>query len=181
MFRSALQRIYNPDSRVSRETSEVGSPLVQLYRSKFSREGVLELVPDGEHNLYDEIQSHAQSTDINMILQRYFSGDAAALSRIQGVYADISEMPSNYHDAMTLIDNARKDFAKLPVEIQAKFGNDANQWIAQMGSDTWLSAMGIVSDSSAAAAPAAPDVTDVPVAPAAPAASAAVGGDINEP
>lgn len=176
MFISALQRIYNPESRVSRETSEVGSPLVQLYRSKFSREGVLELVPDGEHNLYDEIQSHAQSTDINMILQRYFSGDAAALSRIQGVYADISAMPDNYHEAMTLIDNARKDFAKMPREIQEKFDYDANQWIAAMGTDTWLTAMGIATpqtgeDVSVPSADASVDA--VPVAPAAPAAVAA--------
>lgn len=175
MFRSALQLIYGPkvlpafdsdDQLVySRSAADSGSPVVQLYRSQFRKDGTLELIPDGEHDLYAEIQSHAASTDIQMILQRYFNGDPAALSRIQGVYADVTEMPKDIHQAMQMMDTARADFARLPVDIKELFDNDANQWLASLGTADWYSKMGVSSpvESPADVVSVAPDT--VPVAP----------------
>ncbi|UPW41000.1 internal scaffolding protein [Sigmofec virus UA08Rod_5824] len=143
-FRSALQRIFDdPVDRGVQECfwSDPGSRIHQLYRTTFSKDGVLDLVPDGEEDVYVLIQSHAASTDIKLILDRYFSGDPAALARVQGVYADLSEVPDNYHEAMQIIDNARKDFLTLPPEIKAKFGNDPNQWLASLGTADWYAAM----------------------------------------
>lgn len=139
---------------VSRETfwtrhdTAAGDGIVPLYRSSFTKEGVLQLVRDGEHDLYADIQSHAASTDLNMILERYFSGDPSALSRVQGVYMDVTSVPENYHEAMQLIDNARKDFAVLPPEVKERFDNDPNQWIASLGTADWLSKMQISSVSA---------------------------------
>lgn len=125
-----------------------GSPVVPLYRSQYNKDGVLELIEDGQHDLYAEIQSHAASTDMQLILDRYFNGDPSALSRVQGVYADITDMPTTIHEAMTIMDNARKDFETLPPVIKEQFGNDANQFLAQMGTDDWLAKMQLPVDKS---------------------------------
>lgn len=155
MFKSWLDIVFGPT--VSRETSrervasadefwlypvsEEGCGIVQLYRADYTKEGVLELKEDGEHDLYADIQSHVASTDLNMILERYFSGDPTALNRVQGTYMDVTQVPDNYHEAMAMIDNARKDFAQLPPEIKERFNNDANQWIAALGTADWFTKM----------------------------------------
>lgn len=121
--------------------SEEGNCIVPLYRADYTKEGVLELKEDGEHDLYADIQSHVASTDLNMILERYFSGDPTALNRVQGTYMDVTRVPDNYHEAMAMIDNARKDFAQLPPEVKERFNNDANQWIAALGTADWFDKM----------------------------------------
>lgn len=155
MFKSWLDIVYG--SSVPRETSrervasadefwlypvsEEGCGIVSLYRADYTKEGVLELKEDGEHDLYADIQSHVASTDLNMILERYFSGDPTALNRVQGTYMDVTQVPDNYHEAMAMIDNARKDFAQLPPEVKERFNNDANQWIASLGTADWFTKM----------------------------------------
>lgn len=124
-----------------RPLSREGCGLVPLYRADYTKEGVLELKEDGEHDLYADIQSHVASTDLNMILERYFSGDPTALNRVQGTYMDVTRVPDNYHEAMAMIDNARKDFAQLPPEVKERFNNDANQWIAALGTADWFDKM----------------------------------------
>lgn len=155
VFKSWLDIVYG--SSVSRETSrervasadefwlypvsEEGCGIVPLYRADYTKEGVLELKEDGEHDLYADIQSHVASTDIHMILDRYFAGDPEALNRVQGSYIDASEVPDNYHEAMSLLYNARKDFLTLPPEIKEKFNNDPDQWIAALGTADWFDKM----------------------------------------
>lgn len=121
--------------------SESGSPLQQKYVASYDKYGVLQLDPDGEHNLYEDIQSFRASTDMNLILSRYLNGDPSVLSRVQGFYMDISEMPTNVHEAMTLMDRARSDFDKLPVDIKEKFNFDSNQFLASLGTDEWFDKM----------------------------------------
>lgn len=155
MFKSWLDIVYGHS--VPRETSkarvasadqfwiypesEEGCGIIPLYRADYTKEGVLELKEDGEHDLYADIQSHVASTDLNMILERYFSGDPTALNRVQGTYMDVTQVPDNYHEAMAMIDNARKDFAQLPPEVKERFNNDANQWIAALGTADWFDKM----------------------------------------
>lgn len=134
-------RVASADQFWTYPESEEGCGIVPLYRADYTKEGVLELKEDGEHDLYADIQSHVASTDLNMILERYFSGDPTALNRVQGTYMDVTQVPDNYHEAMAMIDNARKDFAQLPPEIKERFNNDANQWIAALGTADWFTKM----------------------------------------
>lgn len=133
-------------SKRERFFSRVGSPVVDEFSAVYDRSGVLQLEKTGEHSLYDEIQSHKDSTDIQMILNRYFNGDPAVLSRVQGAYMDIVGMPTNVHEAMALVDNARADFAKLPPSVKELFGNDPNQFLASIGSPEWLEKMQVPVD-----------------------------------
>lgn len=138
-FTSQFDRLYGADRK--RRFSNTGSGVVVTYSPSYDSDGILQLEASGTHNLYDEIQSHRESTDLALIISRYFNGDPGVLSRVQGVYADISEMPRNIHEAMSLMENARSDFFKLPPDIKEQFGNDPNQFLASLGSAEWLTKM----------------------------------------
>ena len=121
----------------------VGSGIIPTYTPHLEKDGTLTLVKDGEHNLYEEIQSHKDSTDLQLIINRYMNGDPAALSRVQGAYGDFSQMPQSMHEAYDLMRKAELDFKKLPAEIQASFDNDPTKFIMSLGSDEWLEKMQI--------------------------------------
>lgn len=121
----------------------VGSPLVQQYTAAYDKDGVLQLSESGQHDLYQDIQSHAASCDLAVIINRYFNGDPSALSRAQGIYADISTAPGTIHEAANLMRQAEADFLRLPVDIKEKFGNDPMRFLSTLGSDEWMAAMQI--------------------------------------
>ena len=152
-FETQYQRIFDPDKR-RRFAANPGSGVVKEYTAQYRQDGVLELVETGAPDLYADIQSHKDSCDLQLIINLYFNGDPAALSRVQGVYMDVSEMPDNIHQAMQLMDNARRDFDTLPVDIKAKFGNDPNQFLATLGTEQWFANMQIAQDGSAGSAKA---------------------------
>lgn len=120
-----------------------GSPEVQEYRPMYDSDGVLQLEPTKMHDLYADIQSYAASCDLQMIINRYFNGDPAVLNRVQGVYADISQMPDSIHGVYNLMEQARADFGALPADIKERFGNDPMRFIASLGTPEWRDAMQI--------------------------------------
>lgn len=121
----------------------VGSGIIPTYTPHLEKDGTLTLVKDGEHNLYEEIQSHKDSTALQLIINRYMNGDPSVLSRVQGAYGDFSDMPQSMHEAYDLMRKAEHDFKKLPAEIQASFDNDPTKFIMSFGSDEWLEKMQI--------------------------------------
>lgn len=129
-----------------RYTSNPGNPIVQEYRAELDKTGreIIRLVPDGETNLYEQIQSHKASTDLQQIINRYFNGDSAALQRSQAYYGDITAMPTNMHEAVNLMRNAQADFDRLPVDIKEQFGNSWETWVSTLGTQEWADKMKIV-------------------------------------
>ena len=121
----------------------VGSPEVQQYRPMYDSDGVLQLEPTVTHDLYAEIQSYAQSCDLQTIINRYFNGDPGALSRVQGVYADLTGMPDSIHEVYNLMEQAKSDFGRLPADVKDKFGNDVMRFLSALGTPEWRDAMQI--------------------------------------
>lgn len=78
-------------------------------------------VESGIVNLYDEIQSHRESVELSTLLQRYAQGDATALNKIQGVYADVVDMPSTYSELFDRVRDAENSFNALPDDVRALF------------------------------------------------------------
>ena len=97
-----------------------GNPIKQLYSGSYNERGQVELKEDGTENLYDFIQSFAESTDIHAILRRYQNGEVDVLEKVQGFYGDITEMPHTYAEALQRISDSEKVFMSLPVEVRAK-------------------------------------------------------------
>lgn len=131
---------YEPHDRVH---AAVGSRDHQLYLARYNDDGVLILVPNGVENIYERIQSHKMSVDINYILERFAAGDVDALSKHQGSYGDFTVMPKTYAEMLNQVIAGEETFNRLPLEVRAKFGHSFSQWITSAGTDEWNAAMGI--------------------------------------
>lgn len=159
---------YDPPARF---TQEPGSPIKTLYSPKFDENGVMYLVESGKANLYQEIQSHADSVDIHVLLQRYAQGDTGVLARVQGAYGDFTQMPHTFAEALNTMIAAEQYFMGLPKDIRAKFNNSFQQFIAQMDDPSWASDVGFKPPEGAPvptpseAAPAAPAPSQPPSEP----------------
>lgn len=134
-----------------------GSRVKTMYGPIFDKNGVMSLKVIGEHDLYSEIQSHADSVDIHVLLQRYAQGDAGALSRIQGAYGDFTQMPRTFAEALNTLIAAEQYFNGLPVDTRAKFGHSFQQFIASMDTPDWMQRAGFDVPAPAASAIVSPD------------------------
>lgn len=114
-----------------------------LYSPEFDKKGVMTLVESGKEDLYAFIQSHKDSVDIHKILQRFESGDASVLQRVQGTFGDFSEFPKTYAELLNTVIEGEQTFNSLPLEVREKFGHSFHRWLATSGSAEWLSAMGM--------------------------------------
>lgn len=60
--------------------SDPGSPEHITYAGHYDDKGRVVLEESGRENIYDFIQSHAESCDIHVLMKRYQNGDFDALS-----------------------------------------------------------------------------------------------------
>lgn len=111
---------------------EPGSPIHVIYSPKYTDEGVLDLFVSGQENLYDMIQSHKESTDIHVLLDRFASGETDVLQRMQGFYGDITSMPKTYAEVLNAVIAGEETFARLPIEIKQRFNNSFSEWLTSM-------------------------------------------------
>lgn len=150
---------YDPSPRV---VANPGSPIKTLYSPVFNKDGIMSLKVSGEHDLYAEIQSHADSVDIHVLLQRFASGDVGALSRIQGAYGDFTQMPQTFAEALNTFIAAEQYFLGLPVEVRDRFGQDFHQFLASMDSPDFSKDMNIAPPEHSQVADAVPNPAPAP-------------------
>lgn len=117
---------------LGRQISNPGNPVHTLYTAHFDETGHYELVEDGKVNVYDEIQSHADSVDIHILLKRYAEGDATALARVQGQYLDVTGMPKTYAELFNVLNDAENVFLQLPLEERAKYDHSFEVWLSSL-------------------------------------------------
>lgn len=130
---------YDPHDRVP---ANAGSSVRTVYCGRYDANGRVVLEEKGTEDLYAYIQSFKDSVDINVILARFSNGDTEALSRAQGFYADVTDFPANMADALNRINQAEEMFKALPLETRQKFDCSFEQFLAQSGTEDWLSKMG---------------------------------------
>lgn len=133
-FRTQFQR--------QRVFCDSGNAIIKEYELRFDENGNEYFEIIGEKNLYDEIQSHKMSVDINYILARFASGDKDVLSKKQGVYGDFSSFPRSYAEMLNTLNSAQSVFDQLPVEIKNRFGDSMQAWLSQYGTPAWSEKMG---------------------------------------
>lgn len=121
--------------RNKRITSCVGSHMKPTYKMSVDDNGKRELKKSGEFNLYAEIQSHKDSCSIDYILTRFVNGDASALSRVQGIYGDFSEMPTTLAELSQRVIDAENLFNNLPLDIREQYNFSPSEFFAQLDSD----------------------------------------------
>lgn len=153
--------------------SEPGTRIKTIYGPKFDDRGVMYLTELGKHNLYAEIQSHAQSVDIHVLLALYHNGDKEALSRVQGAYGDFTEMPTTFAEALNAMIGAEQYFNSLPVEVKDRFGQSFHRFMVALDSPDFVSNMGLKPDvpeptPAPATAPTPSQASSAPVSSSAP-------------
>lgn len=102
--------------------SEPGERMRQTWREKIDEQGNKFLVEDELYDQFEEIQSYADSVDVNKIIQRYMSGDESALDRARAFYADVTKVPKNFAQMVELNSRAEMAFKQLPTELQELYG-----------------------------------------------------------
>lgn len=99
-------------------------------------------VESGIINIYDEIQSHRQSVELSTLLQRYAQGDVTALNKMQGVYADVVDMPSTYAELFNRVRDAENSFNALPDEVRVLFDNSPVSFWQSIGTPEFAAKIG---------------------------------------
>ncbi len=133
--------------------SNPGNPLKQLYAGSYNERGQVELREDGTENLYDFIQSFAESTDIHAIMRRFENGEVDVLEKVQGFYGDVTEMPKTYAEALQRIADSEKVFMSLPVDVRAKFGHSFSEFLAASNDADFLERLGVQVENPASPEP----------------------------
>lgn len=117
-----------------------GVSIEYLYEIK---DGIKKLVPVGKKDLQAEIDSYAESCDINVIVARFMAGDESALNQVQGFYADMKAMPKTYAEWFERYQECENMFNKLPVDVREKFNHSVTEFWSDFGSEHWLDALTI--------------------------------------
>lgn len=111
-------------SERKRVFSQVGDRCKVLYSLALDENGREVLKKSGMTDLKNEIQSHHDSVCLDMILMRYMQGDESALNKVEGFYADVSNMPVKLNDVLNLAREGKSIFDSLPTDVKEVFGND---------------------------------------------------------
>lgn len=112
-----------------------GSGMKDTYKMHVDEDGKRELKKSGEYNLYVDIQSYKDSVSIDYILTRFVNGDETALSRVQGIYGDFTQMPRTMAELQQRVIDAEHLFDSLPLDIRAQYNHSASEFFAQLDSD----------------------------------------------
>lgn len=136
--------------------SDPGSPEHIIYAGHYDEKGRVVLEESGRENIYDSIQSHAESCDIHVLMNRFVNGDADALSQKQGFYGDFLDFPKTYAEALNHMNEMERQFMALPVETREKFGNSFTEFLAASGESDFLERLGIKKEVANDPVPAIP-------------------------
>lgn len=142
--------------------SDPGSPEHITYAGHYDDKGRVVLEESGRENIYDFIQSHAESCDIHVLMKRYQNGDVDALSQKQGFYGDFLDFPKTYAEALNHMNEMERQFMALPVETREKFGNSFTEFLAASAEPDFLERLGIKKETASEHVPAIPPVENKP-------------------
>ena len=120
-----------------------GSPIHKTYGGRYDEKGRVVLEETGQENVYDLIQSYADSCDIHVLMKRFQGGDPTALSARQGFYGDVLDFPKTYAEALNHMHEMEERFMELPVEIRAKFNHSFQEFLACSGEPDFMEKLGV--------------------------------------
>ena len=110
--------------------SEPGSAVADVMKLCTLEDGSQDLVKVDETNLYEYIQSHADSVDLHTLIARYELGDRTSLDKVRGFYGDFSSMPNNLLELYRVNESAEQAFNSLGTDIKSLFNNSFTEFLA---------------------------------------------------
>ncbi len=140
-----------------RTVTNPGDPIHITYAGHYDEKGRVVLEESGRENIYDQIQSYAESCDIHVLMNRYLNGDASALSKVQGQFLDVTAFPKTYAEMLNFVNDMEKSFMSLPAEVRSEFGNSFSEYLAASGSSDFLDRLGIKKEDADEVTPDIPE------------------------
>ena len=105
--------------------------IVDTYSLKIDKTtGKKELKVSGKTDIYEKIQESKDGTLLYNILERYTAGDIEVLNKRQGMYGDVTNLPTNLAEAQQLIIEAENTFKNLPIDIRREFNHSITEFMA---------------------------------------------------
>lgn len=118
-----------------RKFTNCGSPIKIEYQLRIV-DNHEEIVETGKTNLYEYIQSFADSVDITKILEKCaLINDYSLLNRMPTTFMDVSDMPSNLAEAYAAVKDAENYFNHLPLDIKDKYNQNFVEFMSDIGSE----------------------------------------------
>lgn len=138
IFYTKFDRLERKSDGVKKKVKEVfsdcGNPIGLTYNYKFV-DGKRMLVSDGEVNRQEFIDSFAESQDINVMISKFLQGDTSVLNPSLGTYGDFTDAPQTYAEIFDRVEQCKRVFDQMPVEIKAKFDNSYESFWSKFGDD----------------------------------------------
>lgn len=112
-----------------------------LYSSVVGPDGVISLSVSSVEDIQSQINSYAAECELSNILARFSAGDVSALNNRPVSFGDFTNMPKSMIEAYNLIERGKESFTLLPESVRAAYDNDFLRWLADAGSNKWVSVM----------------------------------------
>lgn len=135
---------YGLYSERDRHFTNGGSQFKDEYAYKTDKEtGYDYLEKVGQTNIYDYIQSFADSVDINILMQRFEDGDTEAFNKVNGIYIDTTQFPKTYAEMFAQVKECDRIFAQLPPDVREKFDNQSGVFWNEYGTENFYEKLGV--------------------------------------
>lgn len=136
MFQNRVRNF--ADLRKEVPDTNPGERLIEQYKLSYDDLGNKELIVDGYIDIYEEIQSHADSVDIHKIVERcMLTGDTSELYKTEGFYGDLAMFPKTRAEALQMLAEAQNIWDKLPIDVKKKFGNNVENFFSTAFTEDW--------------------------------------------
>lgn len=124
-----------------------GSPYENVYEEEIEKKtGRKHLVKIGKTNVYEKIQEDLEQSKIENIIHKLAMGDYSVLKQAELTYADADDFPKSLMEAQNIVIKAKNEFDKFPDEVKELFNNSAEQYVSEMGTDTFIKKMSPYND-----------------------------------
>ena len=134
-------KVYTQFDRPKTEATPEGTRYLNKYQEHIGKDGQVELEKIGETCIYDMIQSHLEETKIENILHAVAMGDINALNQREIFYADATVMPKTLMEVQNIVVKAKAEFETFPLEVRELFNNSCEQYVSEMGTESFLEKM----------------------------------------
>lgn len=126
--------------------SSPGSRFKEEFHGVVQEDGTIELVSDGFIDWYKEIQADAVGCSVPEIVARAIQGDNTAWRKDSGFYGDVVDMPKTLAEVLNVVNDGRRQFDTLPLDIREKFDYSFEKWFATLGQESWIKNMGMIKE-----------------------------------
>lgn len=117
-----------------------GDGIVDKFVLSVDKHGCSFLKKVGIHNLYDYIQSHRDSCDLNVLLGNLDSAQVNGLMSSFSLYdlldsniIDLTSLPTNLGEMHRLCVEGENYFNGLPIDIREQFNFSSHKFISEFG------------------------------------------------